>query len=250
MRVFLLANNWVGWKIADYLSNSNAQIVGLALHPISKAKYSEEIIEASDISEDRIIDGSKINNDYVLNDIQALGPDICISTYFAYILSKEAIAIFPDGVINLHPSFLPYNRGCHPNVWSIIDETPAGVTLHYIDETIDTGDIIAQRKVSSSIIDTGKSLYRKLEKEALKLFIETWPEIKSKNISPKKQAHLKGTYHTKEELDKIGHIDINRKYKARELLNIIRAKTFPPYEGAYIIENGKKVYLRLELERE
>lgn len=249
MRVFLVANNWVGWKVAEYLSN-NEQIVGLALHPISKAKYREEIIEASDISEDRIIDGSKINNDYVLNEIQALRPDICISTYFAYILSKEAITIFPEGVINLHPSFLPYNRGCHPNVWSIIDETPAGVTLHYIDETIDTGDIIAQRKVSSSITDTGKSLYHKLEKEALKLFIETWLEIKSKNFSPNKQAHLKGTYHTKEELVKIGYIDINRKYKARELLNIIRAKTFPPYEGAYIIEDGKKVYLRLELERE
>ena len=59
---------------------------------------------------------------------------------------------------------LPYNRGMHPWYWSIVDETPAGVTIHFIDENIDEGHIIAQKEVLIDPTDTGESLYGKLLK--------------------------------------------------------------------------------------
>ncbi len=51
-------------------------------------------------------------------------------------------------IINLHISFLPWNRGAHPNFWSFYDDTPKGVTIHLIDEGIDTGAIIYQKEIT------------------------------------------------------------------------------------------------------
>ena len=76
----------------------------------------------------------KLKEPKVLEAIDALQPDIGLSILFDYILRSEFLELCPLGVVNLHPSYLPYNRGQYPNVWSIMDGTPAGVTLHYIDD--------------------------------------------------------------------------------------------------------------------
>ncbi len=52
------------------------------------------------------------------------------------------------------------------------------------------------------------------------------------------------------DVERIDHIDLNRKYKARDLLNILRARTFSPYESAYVEINGKKVFVRVKLEED
>ena len=151
-------------------------------------------------------------------------------------------------MVNLHPAYLPYNRGQYPNVWSIIEGTPAGVTLHYIDEGIDTGGIIARREVPVEPVDTGESLYRKLEATALELFRETWPLIKAGRAQCLPQDKQAGTYHRTRDIEAIDAIDQERDYKAGDLLNLLRARTFPPYKGAYFTADGKRVYLRLQLE--
>ena len=78
---------------------------------------------------------------------------------FAYVVNDDFIELFPKGCINLHPALLPHNRGRFPNIWSIVSKTPAGVTLHYIDEGIDTGDVIAQKEVPVEVTDTGAELF-------------------------------------------------------------------------------------------
>ena len=68
----------------------------------------------------------------------------------------------------MHISYLPYNRGFYLNFWSFIDNTKKGVTIHYIDEGIDTGDIIFQKEVFSN-----EKTYNKLKQEIEDFFIET-----------------------------------------------------------------------------
>ena len=70
-------------------------------------------------------------------------------------------------LINLHISFLPFNRGAHPNFWSFIENTPSGVSIHKIDKGIDTGDIINQKLIDFDILKNKKKLtfsytYKKL----------------------------------------------------------------------------------------
>jgi len=250
MRIFFLGNNWVGWKILEYLREQNENIVGLAVHPEGKRRYYEEIIATAEMVPERIFDGSQLKREGTLRMIESLKPDIGLSILFDYILSNEFIKLFAKGIVNLHPSYLPYNRGQYPNVWSIVEGTPSGVTLHYLEEGIDTGDIIAQQEVQTESMDTGETLYRKLESASIKLFQEYWPLIRAGQNPRSPQAGFKGTYHTTKDVDKIDEIYLDREYRARDLLNVIRARTFPPYKGAYYWDGKERIYLRIQCIKE
>ena len=248
MKILYLANNWLGWQILKWLTEQGEEIVGLVIHPPHKQKYVHEMLEVTDLPPDRIFYGSQLGDSDVVEAIRKLMPDIGISILFDYILKPEFLDIFPRGVINLHPALLPYNRGQYPNVWSIVEGTPAGVTLHYIDEGIDTGDIIAQQEVPVEPIDTGETLYRKLERASLSLFQKTWPLIKAGRAPRIPQNKEVGTYHRTRDVESIDKIQLDQEYKARDLINILRARTFPPYKGAYFEVDGKRVYMYLRLE--
>jgi methionyl-tRNA formyltransferase len=131
-------------------------------------------------------------------------------------------------------------------VWSIIEGTPAGVTLHYVDAGIDTGDIIARHEVAVDAVDTGETLYRKLERAAVTLFRENWPAIRAGRIERTAQND-EGASHRTRDVETIDRIDLDRTYTGRELINLLRARTFPPHRGAYIEVDGQRVYLELSL---
>lgn len=250
MRILLLVNNWVGWQIASWLKKMGENIIGLVLHPDEKRNYGDEIIASTNLPEKFIFDGSSLDQLPILLKIKALKADIALSIFFDYIFKDSFIGLFKNGVINLHPSYLPYNRGQYPNVWSIIENTPAGVTLHYVDSGIDTGNVIAQQQIPVSAIDTGETLYRKLEEACLNLFIENWPLIKEGKSPNFPQIEGVGTYHRTRDVDEIDEIDLDQTYIARNLINILRARTFPPHKGAYFKVNEKKIYMQLYLYEE
>lgn len=250
MRILFMGNNWVAWQVICYLTEMNENIVGLVIHPKDKQRYSKEIVESTNIHPSRIFDGSNLQKKKTFQEIKALKPDIGLSILFGYIVSKDFIDIFKDGIINLHPSYLPYNRGIFPNVWSIVEDTPAGVTLHYIDDGIDTGNIIVQQKVPATWTDTGESLYNKLEHVSVKLFMEYWPRIRKGKEPRVSQPTATGTYHSREDVQKIDEIDLDRKYVARDLINVIRARTFPPYKGSFFWDGENKIYMRMQLLKE
>lgn len=246
MKIVYMGNNYVGWKVLEWLKTQHCEIVSLILHPPERQKFGEDIKNNFSMTHDRIFYGNQLKDSDVLAAIRQFKPDLGLSVYFGHILRTPFLSIFPKGVINLHPSYLPYNRGSFPNVWSIIEGTPAGSTLHYIDEEIDTGDIISQKLVKVEPVDTGETLYRKLENASIDLFKESWPSILEGKISIQKQNLLEGTMHRLSDIKRIDRIELDQKYTAREIINRIRARTFPPHKGCYIEEEGKRVYLRLE----
>jgi methionyl-tRNA formyltransferase len=247
MRVLFLGNNWVAWQLARCLREQGDGIVGLVLHPAERRTYGEQIVAASGVSAYRVFEGPELGRPETLRAIASLEPEIGVSALFGYILRRECLDLFPSGCINVHPALLPWNRGAYPNVWSLVDGTPAGATIHYVDEGVDTGDIIAQREVSVEPTDTGESLYRRLERACVELFRETWPRIRSGDVSRTPQDKAAGTTHRVRDVRVIDEIVPDRLYPARELIDRIRARTFIGYQGAYIRVGGKKVYLRLGL---
>lgn len=137
--------------------------------------------------------------------------DFVISFGYRYIIKKDVIQACKGALINLHISLLPYNRGSHPNFWSFYDNTPAGVTIHLIDEGLDTGDILLQKECNFDIeIETFNSTYTKLINEIENLFKSNINRILSKNIAPVKQQG-KGTYHKSSDLPGIKSWDTNIK---------------------------------------
>ncbi len=250
MRIIYFGNNLAGLRVLEWLLAQGDEITALVLHPAEKSRYRDEIIAAARLPADRIFDGPQLRHPTAIEALRALRPEIGLSVFFGYILRQDVLALFPAGCLNLHSSYLPHNRGAYANVWSIVGRTPAGATLHYVDEGVDTGDIVAQKQVPVLSTDTGKALYARLEEACIELFKEVWPLVRSGNASRVPQDHSKATHHRVADVERIDRIDLDRTYTARELLDIIRARTFPPFKGAYFEEAGERVYMRLELLRD
>ena len=141
---------------------------------------------------------------------EALKYDWIISYGFRYIIPKEIIENVRNPIINLHISYLPFNRGAHPNYWSFKENTPKGVTIHFIDAGIDTGPILVQKECSFSNDDTLQGSYLKLKFEIENLFYNNFDKITNGEIFAKPQIGV-GTFHEKKELP--SNIDWNSKIK-------------------------------------
>lgn len=113
--------------------------------------------------------------------------DWVISYGYRHILKKEHIQSSNNPIINLHISYLPWNRGADPNYWSWVENTPKGVTIHAIDEGIDTGDIFIQKEIIFHGDETLSSSYNKLKNEIEDLFINNFENIIEGRILPQKQ---------------------------------------------------------------
>ncbi|MDL0119329.1 formyltransferase family protein [Halobacterium salinarum] len=179
--------------------------------------------------------------------IEDIQPDFVISCGYPHIVPKKILDIPDEGCLNLHPAYLPYNRGANPNVWSIVEGTPAGVTLHWMDSGIDTGDIIARRTVETGFTDTGRDLHERLEEAQVKLFQEIWPDVVSGNVPEIKQSEEKGTYHRTEEFEEICQLDPDETVCIKNFLDRLRALTFPPYDNAEIEIEGETYYVEVDI---
>ena len=121
------------------------------------------------------------------------GIEFIISYNYRHIVKQDVISLFPHRIINLHISMLPWNKGANPNIWSFIEGTPTGVTIHEINAGIDTGDILIQREiVFDNMAETLKSSYEKSHAIMSKLFRDNWHMIRNGSIKPKPQV---GTMH-------------------------------------------------------
>jgi len=175
-------------------------------------------------SENKIIDFLSKENDVVVWDAKVNSEfvsqfDYVISYGYTHILKEDIINSSKNGIINLHISYLPWNRGAHPNFWSFTDNTKKGVTIHYVDKGIDTGDIIFQKEIEFDIEeDTFEKTYNKLKKEIELLFIDNWKNIITKNYKLTKQDINGGSFHLVKDLDKYSIETWNTKIK--EVINM------------------------------
>ena len=105
-------------------------------------------------------------------------------------------------IINLHASYLPYNRGSSPNFFSFMEDTPKGVTIHRLEAGLDTGAIYVQKEVVfDETAETFASSYDRLLCEMKELFAATWEQIKTGALKAVPQTG-EGTYHTMADLQK------------------------------------------------
>lgn len=138
--------------------------------------------------------------------VESYNPDFLISYSYKYIVKEDVLSSLKDRAINLHISFLPWNRGADPNFWSFMEDTPKGVTIHVMDTGIDTGRILLQEEVSFNEEDeTLYSSYMTLHKVIQNLFKINWEMIKNFRIRPKLQAPG-GSLHYVKDFESLKHI--------------------------------------------
>jgi methionyl-tRNA formyltransferase len=131
--------------------------------------------------------------------------DWVISWGYRQILKAELLGRFKRPPINLHISLLPWNRGADPNLWSFLEDSPKGVTIHQLDAGIDTGPILTQSEVKFQGEETLKSSYDILQAKIEALFLEKWPEIYSGRLKGVPQAPG-GSYHRISDRKRVEHL--------------------------------------------
>lgn len=250
MRVFLFLNNWGGWQVAKWLKQRGEDVVGVAVHRQSDQRFAEEILTTLSLPADRVWRAPQLREPDSLARIRELQPEIGVAGWFAYILKPDLLQIFSHGCLNLHAAYLPWNKGWRTNVWPILDGSPAGVTVHYIDEGVDTGDIIMQRQIPVEPMDTGGTLLQKLICAEIDLFKTVWPLVLKGKGPRTPQDHTNSTSHRRDDLEALDCIELDGKYVVGHLLNLLRARTCLPYPGAYFLDDSQKNYITVEFSDE
>lgn len=138
--------------------------------------------------------------------IKAAAPDLVVSFNYRYLIRQDVIDYMNGRILNLHMSYLPWNRGSSPNFWSHVDGTPKGVTIHLISAGLDKGDILFQKKLEfDPAKETFLSTYDKLMEEMISLFIENWDVIKAGIYERIPQTET-GSYHCTKDLEEVEKI--------------------------------------------
>ena len=138
--------------------------------------------------------------------LDELDASFLVSYGYRYILDQPTLDRFPDRAVNLHISLLPWNRGADPNFWSFLEGTPKGVSVHFLDAGIDTGDIIAQAEVSFDVErETLATSYALLQRRIQALFRSTWPDLHLHRYSRTQQSGP-GTSHRMKDKEPYLHL--------------------------------------------
>ncbi|TMU87834.1 methionyl-tRNA formyltransferase [Bacillus sp. BHET2] len=137
----------------------------------------------------------KIKNEEELNQVLALKPDLIVTAAFGQILPNALLEAPEYGCINVHASLLPELRGGAPIHYSILQgKEKTGITIMYMVEKLDAGDIISQVEVDIEERDHVGTLHDKLSVAGAALLIDTIPALLSGDISPLKQDDSKATF--------------------------------------------------------
>ena len=237
----------------EALYNANYKIIGVVTTPDRPKgrgmKMNTSPVKDFAISKDiKIYQPEKIkNNIEFINEKKNLNPDIICVVAYGKILPKEILDIPKYGCVNLHGSILPKYRGAAPIQWAILNgDTTTGVTTIYMDEGMDSGDIILKETVEIKEDETTGELWERLSKVGAKLLVETISEIEDGTAPRQKQSQY---YSLAPMLNKeMSKIDWNTMTKI-EIKNLVRGLN--PIMGAYTIYKGKKIKIwKIEISNE
>lgn len=172
--------------------------------------------------------------------LQALAPDFVFSFMFRKLLPPALLEIPRLGALNLHPSALPKYRGRSPINWALVHgEMQTGVTLHYMIEKPDRGDIVAQRRFPIADLDTALTLHRRATDEARILFREAYPLLRDGRAPRIPQDSNQASYFSGRKPEDGG---IDWRWPARRIYNLVRAVTHP-YPGAFTVYAGRQLFV-------
>ena len=179
------------------------------------------------------------NNEEFIKIIKNLNPDLICVVAYGKILPKEILEIPKLGCINLHGSLLPKYRGAAPIQWAVLNgDKKTGVTTIYMNEEMDTGDIILKEEVEIGEDETTGELWDRLSKIGAKILVETIKQIENKTAPREKQGdNFSIAPMLNKDMAKINW----EKQTANEIKNLVRGLN--PIMGAYTFLNGKKIKL-------
>tara|TARA_Y100000590_G_scaffold283539_1_gene319002 strand:- start:35097 stop:35978 length:882 start_codon:yes stop_codon:yes gene_type:complete len=217
----------------------NAQVVGVCTK--EKSEFNSDFAELKPLCEKnkvpyKYVDNINSKDNY--NWIKSLNPDIIFCFGWSNLLKKNILTLAPMGVLGFHPSELPKNRGRHPLIWALaLGLKKSASTFFFMDEGIDSGEILSQKNFDISSNDDAQSLYDKMVNNALLQIEEFLPQLEKKNYQTIKQNdEASNIWRKRVKTD--GQIDFRMESQA--IYNLVRALS-KPYVGAHINYKEKEI---------
>lgn len=175
------------------------------------------------------------------------GVDYMLSVHFPFKFPRAVLEVPAIGTLNLHPAWLPYNRGWHTPTWAIYEKTPYGATLHWVDEGLDSGDIALRRRIEVQPDDTAHTLYQRVLELEETLLREALPLMIEKRL-PRIPQERHGSSHAKHEIAGIQMLELGRVVRVEDVIKQLRALTTNRRdEAAYFEVDGMRYRMRVEI---
>lgn len=237
-------------RCLEFLIENDERPAALMVSSPDRASHARELIEASGLGSDLVLTGREFREPAGVSLLRSLDLDYIVGVHFPYIVPEEVLEIPSIGVINLHPALLPYNRGWHTANWAILDGTPIGATLHFMDAALDTGDIISQVELAVRPEDTAHSIHGRLLDLEYEVFREAWPLLASGSPPRTPQPEGAGTAHNRSDLadPAVSRLDLEAEAPIGETLRRLRALTTNDVgEAAYFEVNGRRYRVQVSI---
>jgi len=175
--------------------------------------------------------------------------DTVVLCWWPHLIKGALLELGRRHTLNMHPSLLPHCRGKDPNFWCLVEGRPFGVTIHHVDASVDGGAIAFQAAIPTSWEDTGETLYRKAEAAMIDLFKRSYEAIATNAVPRLAQDLSGGSFHRRAELEPASQLDLDETYAVRDLLNRLRARTFPPHPGCRFEDAGEVYEVRIAIKK-
>jgi methionyl-tRNA formyltransferase len=235
MRIIFIGTGEIGLPCLQALAKSpNHSVLAVVTQP-DKPVGRQLKLSPSPVKEEafrlhlKIFQPEKIGASASLAQLRYLNPDLIVVAAYGQILPKDLLNLPRYGCLNLHTSLLPKYRGASPIHSAIAaGEKESGVTIMWMDEGLDTGDILMQQAVALRRHETAQTLHDRLAKIGAELLLKSLPLVETGNAPRIQQDKNKATL-TKKLSKENGHIDWDR--PQREIDAHIRAMT--PWPSAY-----------------
>ena len=251
LRIAFAGDRDIAVWVLEFLLSENVRPEALLVSAPERASHNDWLKELCPfLPAEHVLTGKAFRMAEGLELLSSLNLDYIIGIHFPYIVPEAVLSIPKIGVLNLHPAYLPFNRGWHTPSWAILEGTPIGATLHFMDTGVDTGDIIHQKEVVVSPADTAHTLYQRVKACEFETFREAWPGIADGTYQRKSQDGLVGTEHKRSELfvREIQQIPLNDTLPAGQLIRRLRALTTNDVsEAAYFYEDGKRYRVQVSI---
>ena len=242
MRIVFIGTGEIGVPTLRALLNSGHELVAVLTQP-DKPVGREQQIEASPIKKTLmsgapdgralafpVLQPTKIKERQAIEDMRALKPDVIVVVAYGQILPRAVLEIPRLACLNLHASLLPRWRGAAPIQAAIAaGDRETGITVMYMDEGLDTGDILLQRSVAIQPDDTGGSLHDRLAQIAPEALLEALRLLEAGNGWRIPQDNARATYAPKLKREH-GQIDWSESAEAIER----KIRAYNPWPGAFM----------------
>jgi methionyl-tRNA formyltransferase len=237
MRVVFIGTGGIGVPALQALLQSGKhQLIGVVTQP-DKPIGRKQQIEPSSIKKALIgtkmpiLQPARIKDRQSIEEIRALSPDVIVVMAYGQILPRTILEIPSLACLNLHASLLPRHRGAAPIQAAIASgDSDTGITVMYMDEGLDTGDILLQHKIGVLPTDTGGSLHDRLAQIAPEVLLEALKLLAQGNAPRVPQDNALATYAPKLSREN-GRIDWTEPAKVVEQ----KIRAYNPWPGAFAI---------------